>query len=135
MQPPIWTFSDTIDRIAAVESTTKDGAPAASKLADLRDELKLHPREVTAGPTHLDDAIYEGVVELRRHWQAGINALVVVTDGTDNGSDRSEGELNRALRVSDPDNRKPVYVLITAAWDVACPDLLATVSSIRLNCF
>jgi hypothetical protein len=133
----IWTFNNRIDRGRGIQPVTDQGTPVASDLSALANRAKEDPVGQTSGGTHLYDTIYEGILELRSGWRDdAANVLVILTDGTDYGSVRdTEGRLDRTLRAGDSQNEKPVYLLVTAAWDITCDALLTQVTALRRQCF
>lgn len=111
----LWTFPTRTRRGARAELE-----PATPEYRDQfkKDLKKLQP----GGGTPLYDTIAEGVEKLQEDWRPGaINALVVLTDGDDNGSKRDLDDLKLSLDAAD--ETKPVRVLVTAAFDAECKRL------------
>lgn len=131
----IWSFGSRIDQGTIYPFESEAETAATDRLRSLAKKV--------GGGTLLYQTIYEAVLRLRKDFKGdAVNALVILTDGRDNGSMLADGTrldeqvLNDELG-KDPD--EPVHVLFTAAYedDVRCDELLDDIDDEVFNhkCF
>ncbi len=128
-QGGIWTFATVV---------TPGTITPFGSLKELKRKLTPLVRQTGSG-TRLYETIFEAVQRLQRDWKPRtINAVIILTDGRDNGS-KLNGEplteqlLDETLGPKDPD--KPVYVFLTAAYDAPkCRFLFRDVDAFEHKC-
>jgi Mg-chelatase subunit ChlD len=120
----LWIFATRSRRLEQLQPATR------GQRDQIRDDLQgLEP----SGATHLYDTVAEGVRELRAGWREDrVNALVILTDGEDRGSDLTKEELRNYLA---EEKGKPVRVFIIASLGGRCSPLLGIVPASRGGCF
>lgn len=126
----VWSFGSVVNQ-GSIRPYT-DGSALTRSFERLGGQV--------GGSTHLYETIYRAVSALRRQWKPRtINALVVLTDGKDDGSTLggealTEELLNHKLGPKEPD--KPIYVLFTAAYDSPpCRFFFKAVDAFDHECF
>lgn len=121
----VWTFGAAI--LGGAPKPLEDPGELAQNLTvDVR-------RSGVFGATPLYEAVYRGVRVLRAAWRPeAVNALVLLSDGTEQGSTLQGGPLTARMLKAElgRESDKPIHVLLTAADQAVCNQLARSIAEL-----